>query len=57
MKEVELFFGTKSVEPAKYTAPPSGLFLEHVYYEGEKREEVLESTLQVETPHHLGRKK
>lgn len=29
---VEHFFSVKSNEPAKYTAPPSGLFLEHVRY-------------------------
>ena len=28
----------ESAEPAKLTAPPSGLFLERVYYEGDRRE-------------------
>jgi hypothetical protein len=27
--------------PAKHTAPPSGLFLERVYYDGDKRLEQL----------------
>jgi tRNA pseudouridine38-40 synthase len=34
--EVNSFFRNKSDIPAKLTAPPSGLFLEHVYYKGEK---------------------
>jgi len=32
-KEIESFFSAQSGEPAKYTAPPSGLFLESVHYE------------------------
>jgi len=31
-KEIELYFKKYSNEPSKYTAPPSGLFLEKVYY-------------------------
>ena len=31
-KQVEKYLNGKSSEPAKYTAPPSGLFLERVYY-------------------------
>jgi tRNA pseudouridine38-40 synthase len=33
--------GTSSGEPARLTAPPSGLFLEHVYYRGEARDTAL----------------
>ena len=33
---VRHFLSAASDEPAKYTAPPSGLFLEHVYYRGER---------------------
>ncbi len=33
---INSYFETFSKEPAKYTAPPSGLYLEHVYYGGEK---------------------
>jgi tRNA pseudouridine38-40 synthase len=33
------YLNKKSTEPAKYTAPPSGLFLENVLYEGEKLSE------------------
>lgn len=35
-EKVESFFEGKSGEPAQYTSPPSGLYLEHVYYPGEK---------------------
>jgi len=33
--DIRSFFRNRSVIPAKLTAPPSGLFLEKVYYEGE----------------------
>src|SRR4030067_161294 len=35
--KVEEYIKTKSDEPAKLTAPPSGLFLEHVYYKDDKK--------------------
>jgi len=35
--KVEEYIKTKSGEPAKLTAPPSGLFLEHVYYKDDKK--------------------
>lgn len=35
-KDLHKFLHSKSNEPAKYTAPPSGLFLERVIYQGEK---------------------
>lgn len=47
MNQVEHFFKVKSVEPAKYTAPPSGLFLEHVYYEGEKKIELIRAVMNI----------
>lgn len=34
--DVKRFLGTPSAEPARYTAPPSGLFLERVLYKGDK---------------------
>lgn len=37
-RDVKGFLESFSEEPAKYTAPPSGLFLENIYYPGEKRE-------------------
>ena len=35
LNDVKKFIHTKSDEPAKLTAPPSGLFLERVYYKGD----------------------
>src|SRR3990172_9764036 len=35
--KVKEFINTKSGEPAKLTAPPSGLFLEHVHYKEDKK--------------------
>lgn len=35
-KDVQRFLETESDEPAQYTAPPSGLFLEKVLYTGDK---------------------
>jgi tRNA pseudouridine38-40 synthase len=37
-EKVDGFFRTRSDEPAKLTAPPSGLFLEKVYYRNEEIE-------------------
>ncbi len=37
MNQAQAFFERHSDEPAKFTAPPSGLFLERVYYRGDKR--------------------
>jgi tRNA pseudouridine38-40 synthase len=34
--EVESFFKRHNSQPARFTAPPSGLYLERVYYPGEK---------------------
>jgi hypothetical protein len=35
MNDIKKFLYSKSDEPAKLTAPPSGLFLERVYYKGD----------------------
>lgn len=43
--ELKTFFVQKSEKPARLTAPPSGLFLECVYYEGDKMEKDLKPTL------------
>jgi tRNA pseudouridine38-40 synthase len=40
-EDVQRFLTTKSEEPARHTAPPSGLFLEKIYYKGEKHLEHL----------------
>lgn len=45
--EVREFLAGKSTEPAKLTAPPSGLFLERVYYRGDRRLEHLEPVIRV----------
>ena len=37
MGKVEEYINTKSDEPARFTAPPSGLFLEQVYYKDDKK--------------------
>lgn len=37
-KDLKYFLEHESPTPAKYTAPPSGLFLDHITYEGEKLE-------------------
>ena len=47
LKQVEHFLKVKSDEPAKFTAPPSGLFLEQVYYEGDQEIELLHPMLHV----------
>jgi tRNA pseudouridine38-40 synthase len=39
---------TKSEIPAKYTAPPSGLFLERVYYKGDPRDTPLRPVMDVD---------
>jgi tRNA pseudouridine38-40 synthase len=36
--DIERFLNEPSDEPAKFTAPPSGLFLERVYYKGDARD-------------------
>ena len=41
------YLSKKSKEPAKYTAPPSGLFLERVLYEGEKLTDELTSIIKI----------
>ncbi len=34
--DLNIFLSAKSNIPAKLTAPPSGLYLENVYYKGDK---------------------
>jgi tRNA pseudouridine38-40 synthase len=47
LDRVRHFLKVTSDEPAKYTAPPSGLFLEHVYYEGEQRHQELQPVMSI----------
>jgi tRNA pseudouridine38-40 synthase len=35
--DLSFYLNNKSAEPAKYTAPPAGLFLEGVYYKGDRQ--------------------
>ena len=43
------FFDRSSDLPAKLTAPPSGLFLERVYYRGDKKLESLEPVMTIDS--------
>ena len=47
IEKVKNYFQARSDEPAKFTAPPSGLFLERVYYKGERYMEDLKSTMRI----------
>jgi tRNA pseudouridine38-40 synthase len=42
------FFERSSNQPAQLTAPPSGLFLERIYYKGERKLESLEPVMVIE---------
>jgi tRNA pseudouridine38-40 synthase len=44
-KDLTKFLNSKSNEPVKYTAPPSGLFLEQVIYKGESLNHELRPTI------------
>ncbi len=46
-KDVLFYLNNKSSEPSKYTAPPSGLFLEKVIYEGESIPKDFSSTIRI----------
>jgi tRNA pseudouridine38-40 synthase len=46
-KDLKYFFEHESPTPAKYTAPPSGLFLERVTYEDEKLEKNFGATINI----------
>lgn len=43
--DLQFYLHNKSGEPAKLTAPPSGLFLEQVQYHGDKLKETLEPAI------------
>jgi tRNA pseudouridine38-40 synthase len=49
IEQVRAFLDRRSNEPAALTAPPSGLFLERVYYPNDKELETLEPVLPVQT--------
>ena len=46
-KDLLFYLQNKSNEPAKYTAPPSGLFLEKVTYKKEKMENDFETIINI----------
>lgn len=46
-KDLKYFLEHKSPTPAKYTAPPSGLFLEQVTYESEKMNKDFDATINI----------
>jgi tRNA pseudouridine38-40 synthase len=43
------YLNKKSIEPAKFTAPPSGLFLEKVFYEGDKLLDEITSVIKIKS--------
>lgn len=47
-KDILFYLNNKSSEPAKYTAPPSGLFLEKVVYEGESIPKDFSSSIRIQ---------
>jgi tRNA pseudouridine38-40 synthase len=47
LSRVDEFFSSESDIPAQLTAPPSGLFLERVYYKGDKKPDRLEPVLNI----------
>jgi len=49
-EELQKMLSARTDAPAKYTAPPSGLFLERVYYPGDEKLSGLEPVLAVRSP-------
>lgn len=47
--DVAGFFASKSELPARHTAPPSGLFLERVFYQGDRMDWPLRSVLHLDS--------
>jgi tRNA pseudouridine38-40 synthase len=45
--DLKIFLITKSDVPAKYTAPPSGLFLERVFYKDEKQQDEIKPVMKL----------
>ncbi len=48
-KDLKYFIEHITPTPAIYTAPPSGLFLEQVIYQGEKHDKILGATIDVQS--------
>lgn len=53
LNDVKKFLHTKSDEPAKLTAPPSGLFLERVYYKGDVWMKEMKPMIEICTKLHM----
>ena len=53
-KELKYFLEHNSPTPAKYTAPPSGLFLEKVVYEGERHNKEFKAMIEIMPKEKLG---
>lgn len=53
LDDVKRFLATKSDEPARFTAPPSGLFLERICYKGDALPTYLEPILSVHSHRHF----
>jgi tRNA pseudouridine38-40 synthase len=53
IETVKNYLQVKSDAPAKFTAPPSGLFLERVYYKGDRLQEDLQATISIASINHL----
>lgn len=51
IEDLEKFLSDHSDEPAQYTAPPSGLFLEKIYYRGDRNRPELEPLLRIKSGH------
>ncbi len=56
-KDLKCFLEHDSPTPAKYTAPPSGLFLEKVYYDNEKVEKNFEAAIEIRSAETLRRRR
>ncbi len=46
-KDVDRFLRVESDETRRFTASPSGLFLEHIYYKGDERDRMLNPLMEV----------
>ncbi len=55
-KDLKYFLEHDSPTPAKYTAPPSGLFLESVLYKGEKRSGDFGATINIQSDSKFGKR-
>ena len=57
LEQVQRFIHQKSEEPSRFTAPPSGLFLERVHYSGDTKDQPVQPAFPVPMHSHSGRAK